>query len=156
MVVEGVNYIDLLVDLISPIAPITLPPIIGAILKFLIDKVQHHKTYTELDNLYFEALKLGMQDSRFRDYDYTSSYKTRFSGGDRIRYETYAYIMWNICETAYDNTRKDASNKKTWEPIIREENRLHRAWFRDSTTVTNIKFKTEFVAYVRSLDNTNN
>lgn len=112
-------------------------------------KEQSVDTYSDLDSLYLEVLKIGMENPKFRNKKMTSKYKTAFKGDDRLKYEVYAYIVWNACETVYDRTKGDDENWKTWEPIIVEENDLHRQWFDDNTTKADdehpAKFKQKFV-----------
>lgn len=103
------------------------------------------KTYADLDNLYLELLKLGMNNPKFRDPKYTTHYKSEFKNGDELsKYEIYAFIAWNICETIYD--RKDEAIFETWSPIIVTENKLHRIWFDEPENWH--KFKQPFREYI--------
>ncbi len=78
---------------------------------------KREKIYADLDDLYLELLKLGVQYPKFRNPKYTKNYKESFKNEDElIRYETYAFISWNICETIYD--RKDEALFETWKPVI--------------------------------------
>lgn len=105
---------------------------------------KREKSYADIDCLYLELLKLGMQYPKFLDPKNTSNYKQVFKGDDLLRYDTYAYISWNICETIYD--RKDEKLFETWKPVIVAENKLHRKWFDDSENYH--KFKDSFRQYI--------
>ena len=101
--------------------------------------------YTNLDALYLEVLKLGIANPSFADPSLTRDYQTKFSGEQRQKYELYAFIAWNVCETIYDRRRNKAV-LKSWGPIIKTENDLHRAWFDDPKNHS--KFKPEFREYI--------
>ena len=104
------------------------------------------QTYADLDTLYLELLKLGMEYPKFRNPKYTINYKNEFNEDDLYRYETYAFIAWNICETIYD--RKDEALFETWKPVIVAENKLHRKWFNDPKNQH--KFKERFRVYIHN------
>jgi hypothetical protein len=95
--------------------------------------------YSELDESYAEILKAGLDtpylrtpakiaddaDGRLQDY-------LPFADGDpikRARYDTYAYIVWNFIETVHDRCVGSKRLRKTWAPVIRAEDALHRGWF---------------------------
>jgi len=104
------------------------------------------EAYADMDELYLEILKLGMVYPRFRDVDLTRDYVREFTAPEeRVRYDTYAYISWNICETIFD--RREEAIFATWLPALIEENRLHRRWFDDPAN--HHKFKESFRKYVR-------
>ncbi len=87
-----------------------------------------------------------MQYPKFLDPKNTSNYKNVFKGDDLLRYDTYAYVSWNICETIYD--RKDDKLFETWEPVIVAENKLHRKWF--DNPENHHKFKDRFREYIQN------
>ena len=103
------------------------------------------EAYTNLDALYLEVLKFGIANPRFADASLTRDYHSKFSGDERQKYELYAFIAWNVCETIYDRRRNKAV-LKSWCPIIKTENNLHRAWFDDPKNHS--KFKPEFRRYI--------
>jgi hypothetical protein len=95
--------------------------------------------YSELDDSYAEILRAGLDtpylrtpariaddaDARLRDY-------LPFADGDlvkRARYDTYAYMVWNFIETVHDRCVGSKRLRKTWAPVIRAEDALHRGWF---------------------------
>ncbi len=101
------------------------------------------RTYADLDSLYLEALKLAVEHPEFTDPERTKDYKNSFSDRNQLlAYESYAYIVWNICETIYDRWKKENKDGKTWYPVIEAEKRLHYAWF--SNPENHHKFKKEF------------
>ena len=112
--------------------------------------------YSDIDRLYLELLKLGIEHPTFVDPQYTQNYETSFRDPEeRAKYELYAFIAWNICETIVD--RKD--NKLTfasWEPILKFESNLHRAWFENEVNQEKLnqkKFKGTFTDYIEKSKN---
>ena len=102
--------------------------------------------YQDLDGLYLEALKLGMDNPRFINPGYTKKYKEIFHDDELQKYQVFAYIIWNICETIADR-RKDKNLYDTWRPVILAENKLHRAWLDDPEN--NHRFKKSFFKFVQ-------
>jgi hypothetical protein len=78
----------------------------------------------------------------FRSHDF----KKRFQGEERTRYELYAFIAWNICETIYDRKDEDKLTFESWKPILEFEAKLHRAWFEDEGN--RAKFKQKFKDFI--------
>src|SRR5215211_4948143 len=71
---------------------------------------------------YREFMKISIEHPYLRDPDKTRDYKIKFTDDkERLTYETYAHLVWNICETAYDRKKID----KTWLPAIKDEKKLH-------------------------------
>jgi len=97
------------------------------------------QAYREMDSNYMEILKIGLEHPYLRNPEKTNKY-TELTGDDKLRYETYANLVWNLCETVYDRKMVD----KTWRPVIIEEKGLHLAWLKDTTN----KFKPEFKKYI--------
>jgi hypothetical protein len=109
-------------------------------------KSKRERSYADIDCLYLELLKLGIQHPKFVNPKNTSNYKNAFKGDELSRYEIYAYISWNICETIYD--RKDDILFETWKPVIVAENKLHRRWF--DNPENHHKFKDRFRDYIQN------
>ncbi len=103
-------------------------------------KDKSSNSYDFFDATYLDILKLGMENPSFRNPTLTNNYLNSFSDNEKIKYETYAFISWNFCETIYD--KGDEKLLKTWSVIIQTENALHRKWF-DNPENTN-KFKESF------------
>lgn len=99
--------------------------------------------YSNIDGLYLELLKLGIEHPKFVNPEYTSDYINKFEDCEKRQYELYAFIAWNICETIFDR-RNDFLTFKSWEPVLRHEAKLHREWFEGNQD----KFKEEFKRYV--------
>lgn len=97
--------------------------------------------YSDIDGRYMELLKLGITNPRFVNPDLTKKYDTEFHGDELLMYERYAFAAWNIVETIIDR-RQDKQLKKTWDPVIKEENSLHRRWLNSKDN--QLKFKKEF------------
>jgi hypothetical protein len=106
------------------------------------------KSYLDIDSLYLEVLKLGIEYPEFRDPSLTRNYKTKFVGASCRRYECYAYIVWNVCETVHDRCLDDNTLFSTWEPIMIAENKLHRPWFDNKENQD--KFKVTFMRYIQN------
>lgn len=108
---------------------------------------KREQSYADIDSLYMEILKLGMEYPKFRNLKYTVNYKNEIKDEDELnRYETYAFITWNLCETIYD--RKDKELDETWRPVIEAENKLHRKWFDNQENYH--KFKDKFREYIQN------
>lgn len=90
-------------------------------------KDKSSSSYDVFDAMYLDILKTGMENPTFRNSDLTNSYLSSFSGDERIKYEIFAFISWNFCETIFDKGDKELM--KTWSVVIDAENELHRKWF---------------------------
>jgi hypothetical protein len=103
-------------------------------------------TYNDLDTLYNHTLEIPLlsHHPEFRDPDKTHRYKEAFSDRNLLAYETYAYIVWNVCETVYDTRRED----KTWYPIVDAERKLHSSWL--FSQENSDKFKPEFIHFMKN------
>jgi hypothetical protein len=98
--------------------------------------------YAELDRLYFELLKLGLERPYLR-YSAPSTDPTKAS-----EYETYAFMIWNFLETVVDRCDNSSSPslRETWNPIVATESALHRAWF--DLPANRRKFKDRFCTFI--------
>jgi hypothetical protein len=110
-----------------------------------------------------EVLKLGIENPYLRDPQITQNYKKskdeihnplniHYKQNDderekAMRYEQYAFMVWNICETVYDRKKVD----KTWYPIIKTERKLHSKWLQEPENTC--KFKPEFTKFIDNFDN---
>lgn len=102
------------------------------------------QSYSDLDSGYTEILCLGIEYPKFRDPKITNNYETVLTGNEKIQYESYAYIVWNFCETISDRTENDLHQKKTWYPTIVAEKGLHKQWFDNNRD----KFKDKFNNFI--------
>ena len=102
--------------------------------------------YSNIDSLYQELLKLGMEYPRFTESNLTKDYENQFSVDELLRYNIYAFISWNICETIHDQCGKSQEILNTWRPVVVAENKLHRKWF--DNPVNFHKFKEKFRTYI--------
>lgn len=57
--------------------------------------------YDVFDSIYLDILKTGLEYPQLRIIEYINTYK-ELPPEDQIRYETYAFICWNFCETIFD------------------------------------------------------
>ncbi len=107
-------------------------------------KIRKDSTYQNFDEMYMELLKISIDNPDFRNSSITQNYKTDFTGNNVIRYEAYAFMCWNLCETIFDRGDKDLM--ATWYCVIDTENSLHRNWF--DAVENHSKFKDNFRAFV--------
>ncbi len=103
-------------------------------------KDKSSNSYDTFDATYLDILKIGMENPSFRNPILTNDYLNSFSENEKIKYEIYAFISWNFCETIFD--KGDNELMKTWSVVIDVENSLHRKWF-DNPDNT-MKFKESF------------
>lgn len=131
--------------------------------------------YANFDTLYKEILNIGLSYPSFRDPDKTAKYREHFNGEERIRYETYAYMVFNFCETVADSLDFYSGRpnrildrveshfcrflpfiadrewlKKTWTPVLVYEKSLHGRWLADQKG--GVRFKEEFLNWILALD----
>jgi hypothetical protein len=107
-------------------------------------KDKSNNSYEVFDATYLDILKTGMDNPSFRNPELTNDYLNSFSGDERIKYEIYAFISWNFCETIFD--KKDKELMKTWTVVIETENSLHRKWFNNPENHN--KYKDSFRKYI--------
>ncbi len=103
--------------------------------------IDRQKYYSDLDSLYLRVLELGVANPGLIDPAKTADYQKTFAGNDLNRYDAYAFISWNVCETIFDTCRGDKVLWETWCPVIRAEHTLHGDWLRNNHS----KFKPGFV-----------
>lgn len=105
-------------------------------------------SYSDIDGTYASLLQIALGDPGLRDYDRTSKYyRLPVANEFRLKYETYAYMVWNMLETIFDRQPERAGRfhiAPTWVPVIIEENRLHYAWFKHNLRL----FKEPFQRFV--------
>lgn len=128
--------------------------LVAMVLSYLSFTKQHNsQAYSDIDLMYFEILKLGLEYPELRNKFKTSKYYTLPKDDVfRIRYETYAYVCWNLCEAIFDRQKKgsgECSILPTWIPVILEENNLHQVWFSHNLRL----FKKEFQDFVKEVVN---
>jgi hypothetical protein len=98
--------------------------------------------YAELDRVYFELLKIGLERPYLR---------ASLPPADPARaseYEAYAFMVWNFLETVVDRCdgTSNPSLRETWYPIVSTESALHRAWF--DAPENRRKFKVRFRRFI--------
>lgn len=100
--------------------------------------------YNAFDTMYKELLAVGLEYPELRNDKKTASFTSTFLDDDRIRYETYAFMCLNFCETLYDKGNKELM--ETWGVVLQIEYQLHKAWLSEGTNKS--KFKQEFVSFL--------
>ena len=107
-------------------------------------KIRKDSTYQNFDEMYMDLLKISIENPDFRNVVMTGAYKTSFADRDRLRYEAYAFMCWNLCETIFDKGDEDLM--ATWLCVIETENKLHRKWF--DAEENHSKFKAGFRKFI--------
>lgn len=110
-------------------------------------KEKSSNSYDNFDAIYLDILKTGMENPSFRNSILTNDYLNKFSGDEKIKYEIYAFISWNFCETIID--QGDVELMKTWFVVIETENSLHRKWFDNPENFA--KFKESFRKHIQDI-----
>jgi hypothetical protein len=96
--------------------------------------------YAELDRVYFELLKIGLERPYLR---------APTSPTDPARaseYDAYAFMVWNFLETVVDRCDRVSMLRETWYPVVATEGALHRAWF--DLAENRRKFKARFCRFI--------
>jgi N-acetylglutamate synthase-like GNAT family acetyltransferase len=141
---------------ILPIAVSVIFSALSVIISFVnVHKANQKANYLEKDKQYADLLKLSLPDPALRDYKEIAE---RTAAGDKsfiVKYNTYAYLIWNCMETFYDlshrgvfSHRKNDFVDETWLPAIREENKLHYNWFKQNQRL----YKADFQAYINKMN----
>jgi|LauGreSBDMM110SN_4_FD.fasta_scaffold99995_2 hypothetical protein len=110
-------------------------------------KEKSSNSYDNFDATYLDILKTGMENPSFRNSVLTNDYLNKFSEDEKIKYEIYAFISWNFCETIID--QGDVELMKTWFVVIETENSLHRKWFDNPENFA--KFKESFRKHIQDI-----
>ena len=129
-------------QLMTDIIPIIIALVSLGMAIFAYKKSTDFYKYQEVDQIYMEVLKMGIEYPSFVDLSKTKNYEKHFYGDEKIKYENYAYIVWNFCETLYDREMIDT----TWEGALRLENNLHSDWFKKNNEKL---FKQPFIKYIQ-------
>jgi hypothetical protein len=98
--------------------------------------------YAELDRVYFELLKLGLERPYLLEFP-------RSPDPEKAReYDTYAFMVWNFVETVFDRCQGWSKRRlrETWYPVIAAENARHREWF--DVPENRRKFKGHFCQFI--------
>jgi len=100
--------------------------------------------YAEIDRVYFELLKIGLERPELLSYPATPD------PAKADQYGAYAFMVWNFIETIYDRCQGWSKRRlrETWYPIIGAENALHRAWFDQPDNRR--RFKERFVRFIET------
>ena len=98
--------------------------------------------YAELDRIYFELLKIGLE----RPYLRAPAPPTDPARANE--YDAYAFMVWNFLETIVDRCDKVSNHalRETWYPVVATECALHRAWF--DVKENRLKFKDRFCRFI--------
>jgi hypothetical protein len=98
-------------------------------------------TYGDLDRLYFDLQRAGL-DYPAASLPPPAGRKDERALEDRLRYDIYAGMVWNLVETVDDRCRRDPNLKRTWFPVLEVEKKRHEAWIRKGQNAD--LFKTSF------------
>jgi hypothetical protein len=98
--------------------------------------------YAELDRVYFELLKLGLERPYLLEFP-------KSPVPEKAReYDAYAFMVWNFVETVFDRCQGWSKRRlrETWYPVIAAENLRHREWF--DVPENRRKFKAHFSEFI--------
>lgn len=130
-----------------PIASILIAGISLAVSYYIYILSSKDSSYLDIDKQYSELLKLAIENPKLRDYESTAKYYKSEDEMFKKRYNTYAFMCWNLVETIYDQ-QKDKKGQfnlsETWIPVMKQENKLHYTWFKKNLEL----FKDEFEGFV--------
>jgi hypothetical protein len=100
--------------------------------------------YAELDRVYFELLKIGLERP------YLRASLPPADPSKASEYEAYAFMVWNFLETVVDRcgSRANPTLRETWYPVVATESALHRAWF--DVPENRRKFKERFCRFIET------
>jgi hypothetical protein len=104
-------------------------------------------SYDVFDSFYKDILFKGMEHPEMRNPEYTNDYKNKFTGNELVRYETFAFLTFNFCETLYD--RGNEALLYTWQDVIFIEVHLHNNWLNQPENQQ--KYKKEFLDFLNDL-----
>jgi hypothetical protein len=102
-------------------------------------------SYDVFDAFYKDILFKGMDHPELRNPENTRDYKNKFLDNDRVRYDAYAFLTINFCETLYDRGNNDLLY--TWQDVIFVELELHNNWLNDNQN----KYKKEFLDFLSKM-----
>jgi hypothetical protein len=105
-------------------------------------------SYDVFDATYKDILAIAIDNPELRNSEFTSKYTEVFSGNDLIKYETYAFMSMNFCETLFDKGNQELM--KTWGVVLNIEYNLHKKWLNDPKNRG--KFKKEFIENFESFN----
>ncbi len=104
-------------------------------------------SYDVFDAFYKDILVLGIDNPELRNQEITKDYKVHFEGNDRVKYESYAFLTINFCETLFD--RGNTKLMHTWQDVIFVEYSIHKTWFGQSEN--KLKYKPEFIDFLEKM-----
>lgn len=104
--------------------------------------------YAEIDRVYFELLKIGLERPELLTYPTSPTSPTSPDPAKASQYGAYAFMVWNFVETIFDRCQGWSKRRlrETWYPIIASENALHRVWF--ELPDNRRRFKQRFVRFI--------
>jgi hypothetical protein len=105
-------------------------------------------SYDVFDATYKDILAIAIDNPELRNNELTNKYNEVFSGNDLIKYETYAFMSLNFCETLFDKGNDELM--KTWEVVLNIEYNLHKKWLNDPKN--RAKFKKELIERFESFE----
>ena len=104
-------------------------------------------TYDVFDATYKDILSIAIDHPELRNPEVTKIYSNVFTGNELIKYETYAFMSLNFCETLFDKGNDELM--KTWSVVVKIEFELHEIWM--NKPENKLKYKSEFLDYIETL-----
>ncbi len=104
-------------------------------------------SYDVFDSFYKDILVIGIEHPELRNTDLTLDFKKEFSGNERVKYEAYAFLSINFCETLYDRGNENLMH--SWQDVIFVEYSIHKTWF--GQPENKLKYKPEFIDFLEKM-----
>lgn len=117
------------------------------IIYFFYKKHRKDDLYSEIDKRYNDLLKMSVETPELRIPEKIEDIFKNKREKLTSKYNSYAYLCMNLLETIYDkyiNFRGNLVIPDTWIPIIMEETRLHKKWFKKNRRLFKENFR-EFI-----------
>lgn len=115
--------------------------------------------YTEIDRIYADIVKLRITYTHLANPPDSLPRDVKSMDEKELRYDAYAFLIWNFIETIHDRCTKGGKLRKalklvrrpegklleTWKPIMREEGNRHAKWLSSNKG----KFKDCFLEWAK-------
>jgi hypothetical protein len=96
--------------------------------------------YSLLDKQYLEILKILIEHPQLAEPSKLDRDE------DRLRYDAFAFAVWNFVEAIFDYGERDPALHESWHHILILESRRHAEWF--SQPRNRRGFKARFCQYI--------
>lgn len=84
-------------------------------------------SYGELDQLYYDLLKIRIERPELADPPSPDTAKT-LPPGEAAAHQAYGCMVWNFIETVVDRCDRSSRNFAAWGPAVEYESRQFASW----------------------------